>query len=127
MKKGDLAFFYHSSCKIPAIVGTMEIVEEHSPDLTARDPGKSYYDPKDTDPESPKWSIVKVELRRKFRVTVTLSELKEVVKTEEGEVLKNMDLLSLGRLSVGKVRKSEWEFIMGMIQRKEGELDGREV
>lgn len=32
MKKGDLAFFYHSSCKVPAIVGIMEIVQEHSPD-----------------------------------------------------------------------------------------------
>ena len=32
MKKGDLAFFYHSNCKVPGIVGTMEIVQEHSPD-----------------------------------------------------------------------------------------------
>ena len=32
MKKGDLSFFYHSSCKIPAIVGIMEIVQEHIPD-----------------------------------------------------------------------------------------------
>jgi predicted RNA-binding protein with PUA-like domain len=32
MKKGDLAFFYHSNTKEPSIVGTMEIVEEHSPD-----------------------------------------------------------------------------------------------
>lgn len=32
MKQGDLAFFYHSNCKEPAIVGTMEIVQEHSPD-----------------------------------------------------------------------------------------------
>jgi hypothetical protein len=32
MKKGDLAFFYHSNCKVPAIVGIMEIVKEHSPD-----------------------------------------------------------------------------------------------
>lgn len=32
MKKGDLAFFYHSNCKVPAIVGVMEIVREHSPD-----------------------------------------------------------------------------------------------
>lgn len=32
MKKGDLAFFYHSNCKEPGIVGTMEIVKEHSPD-----------------------------------------------------------------------------------------------
>ena len=32
MKKGDLAFFYHSSCKIPGVAGVMEIVEEHSVD-----------------------------------------------------------------------------------------------
>lgn len=32
MKKGDLAFFYHSNCKIPGIVGIMEIAEEHSID-----------------------------------------------------------------------------------------------
>lgn len=30
--KGDLAFFYHSNCKVPGIVGIMEIVEEHSVD-----------------------------------------------------------------------------------------------
>lgn len=30
--KGDMAFFYHSNCKVPGIVGTMEIVEEHSVD-----------------------------------------------------------------------------------------------
>lgn len=32
MKKGDMAFFYHSNCKPPGIVGTMTIVQEHSPD-----------------------------------------------------------------------------------------------
>lgn len=32
MKQGDLAFFYHSNTKEPGIVGTMEIVQEHSPD-----------------------------------------------------------------------------------------------
>lgn len=32
MKKGDLAFFYHSNCKVPGIAGIMEIVQEHSPD-----------------------------------------------------------------------------------------------
>lgn len=35
MKKGDLAFFYHSNCKEPAIVGTMEVVQEHSPDCAS--------------------------------------------------------------------------------------------
>jgi predicted RNA-binding protein with PUA-like domain len=32
MKEGDYAFFYHSSCKVPGIVGLMEIVREHSVD-----------------------------------------------------------------------------------------------
>ena len=32
MMKGDMAFFYHSNCKVPGIVGTMEIVHEHSVD-----------------------------------------------------------------------------------------------
>ena len=30
--KGDRAFFYHSNCKVPGIVGIMEIVQEHSVD-----------------------------------------------------------------------------------------------
>ena len=28
MKKGDLAFFYHSNCKIPGVAGIMEVVQE---------------------------------------------------------------------------------------------------
>lgn len=32
MMKGDMAFFYHSNCKVPGIVGTMEVVQEHSID-----------------------------------------------------------------------------------------------
>ena len=32
MKKGDLAFFYHSNCKIPGVAGIMEIIEEATVD-----------------------------------------------------------------------------------------------
>lgn len=35
MNAGDKAFFYHSNCKTPGIVGTMEIVREYSEDSTA--------------------------------------------------------------------------------------------
>jgi predicted RNA-binding protein with PUA-like domain len=34
MRKGDLAFFYHSNTKVPGVAGIMEIVEEHSIDGT---------------------------------------------------------------------------------------------
>lgn len=39
MKKGDLAFFYHSNCKEPGIVGIMEIIKEAVSDHTARPGG----------------------------------------------------------------------------------------
>jgi predicted RNA-binding protein with PUA-like domain len=32
MRRGDLAFFYHSNTKVPGVAGIMEIVEEHSID-----------------------------------------------------------------------------------------------
>ena len=32
MRKGDLAFFYHSNTKVPGVAGIMEIAEEHSID-----------------------------------------------------------------------------------------------
>lgn len=85
--------------------------------VTAQDPKKPYYDPKDTDPENPKWSVVHVEFRRKFKYPVTLHELKALAKSNTA--LEGMDLLGKGRLSVGKVSKQEWEFIMGLVEKKE--------
>ena len=32
MRKGDLAFYYHSNCKEPGVVGIMSIVREAYPD-----------------------------------------------------------------------------------------------
>ena len=42
MKKGDLAFFYHSNCKDPGIVGTMRIVQDASPDRTSSNTPSPY-------------------------------------------------------------------------------------
>ena len=44
MKVGDLAFFYHSNCKPPAVVGIMTIASEAYPDHTQFDPKSRYYD-----------------------------------------------------------------------------------
>src|SRR5580658_5959951 len=54
IKKGDLGFFYHSSCTPPGIAGIVEVVKEGYPDFTAFDPHSIYYDPKST-PEHPRW------------------------------------------------------------------------
>ncbi|KAL9003135.1 MAG: hypothetical protein Q9188_003977 [Gyalolechia gomerana] len=87
MMQGDMAFFYHSNCKKPGIVGTMEIVQEHSVDETAFDPEHPYYDEKSIR-EKPKWFVVHVEFRRKFPALVSLKELQKFAKP--GGVLENM-------------------------------------
>ncbi|QSZ31424.1 hypothetical protein DSL72_000989 [Monilinia vaccinii-corymbosi] len=121
MKKGDLAFFYHSSCKIPAIVGIMEIVEEHSPDLSAHDPKAAYYDPKSS-PDDPKWSVVHVKFRQKLKTPITLKEIKAWFE-ERGNALNNMQMLKLARLSVSKVSSEEWRFLVGEMKKNGDEIE----
>lgn len=105
MKKGDLAFFYHSNCDNPGIAGIMEINSNGYPDPTAFDPQDPHYDPK-SDPDSPRWYLVDVKYRKKLRRTITLAELRRQ------PALKNMKLLQKGnRLSVMPVTKKEWEII----------------
>jgi len=52
MKVGDKAFFYHSNCKEPGIVGLMEIASEAYTDHTAFDKDEKYFDAK-SDPDNP--------------------------------------------------------------------------
>lgn len=108
MKKGDLAFFYHSNCKPPGIVGIMKIVKEGYPDKTALDPKSKYYDPKHT-ADSPRWYHVDVQYQKKFKNIISLETLKQ------NPALKNMPLLRKGnRLSVMPVGKKEWDAILQM-------------
>ncbi|KAK1760299.1 hypothetical protein QBC47DRAFT_396297 [Echria macrotheca] len=113
MKKGDLAFFYHSNCKEPGIVGTMEIVQEHSPDLSAHDPKAPYYDAS-SKPEDPKWSVVHVKFRSKFATPITLKDLRAM--GAPGKPLENMQMLKQTRLSVSRVTAAEWEHLMGVAE-----------
>jgi predicted RNA-binding protein with PUA-like domain len=76
MKKGDIAFFYHSSADVIGIVGLMEIVKSAYPDSTQFDPKEDHYDPKSTK-VAPKWYQVDVKFKEKFIRPVTLLELKE--------------------------------------------------
>ncbi|KAL8669733.1 MAG: hypothetical protein Q9168_005688 [Polycauliona sp. 1 TL-2023] len=108
MLQGDMAFFYHSNCKTPGIVGTMEVVREHSVDESAFDKEHPYYDEKSTR-DKPKWCVVHVEYRSKFDEPVTLKELQKFAKP--GGILEKMQTLKMSRLSVSKVSKKEWDFI----------------
>ena len=59
IKIGDKAFFYHSNCKEPGIVGLMEIASDAYPDHTAFKPGEKYFDAY-SDPENPRWLMIDV-------------------------------------------------------------------
>ncbi len=108
MKKGDLAFFYHSNCEEPGIVGIMEIASAAYPDHTAFEPGQKYFDEKST-PENPRWMMVDVKFKKKFKKNVSLASLKEEKK------LSKMRLVQRGnRLSILPVTASEWKCILKM-------------
>ena len=96
MKKGDLAFFYHSNEGLE-IVGIAKVVKE------------SYQDPT-TDEAA--WLVVDFKPHKKLKKTVTLAEIKATPS------LANMALIRLGRLSVQPVLEEEWEIIMAMSEGK---------
>jgi len=107
MKKGDLAFFYHSSCAVPGIAGIVKVVRTGYPDPTAFDASHHHYDA-DSDRANPRWYMVDIKLVRKLKRIITLDEL----RTHTGGKLKNMMLLKRGnRLSITPVALSEWTFI----------------
>ncbi|KAI2631534.1 DUF55-domain-containing protein [Hypomontagnella submonticulosa] len=118
MKKGDISLFYHSNCKEPGIVGTMEIVQEHSPDLSAHDPKAPYYDAS-SKPDNPKWSVVHVKFHSKFKQQIGLKELREM--GQPGQPLENMQMLKQSRLSVSRVKAAEFEYLMSVAKERGGE------
>lgn len=109
MRKGDLAFFYHSSCPTPGIVGICEIVSGAYPDHTAFDADSKYFDAK-SDPENPRWLMVDVKYRRKTRRLITLEEIKKHADRLEG-----LPLIRRGnRLSIMPVEKPHWDLILSL-------------
>ncbi len=108
MSKGDLGFFYHSSCAVPGIAGVVKVVGEARPDPTAFDRKSEYFDA-GSDAGNPRWLAVDVQLVRKFAQPVTLTALKEHAAGK----LQGMQVLRRGnRLSITPVSKSEWDFII---------------
>lgn len=90
MKKGDLAFFYHSNIGLE-VVGIMEIVEEAAPDSTD---------------ETGKWIAVHVAPREKLPRPVTLKAMKA------DPAFSDMVMLRQSRLSVAPVSEAEFKHIL---------------
>lgn len=110
MQVGDRAFFYHSSCKVPGVVGMMEIASDAYPDHTAWDPGAHYFDPR-SDPGNPTWLMVDVRFVEKFPEPVTLKTLRS------HPALAGMRILQRGnRLSVTPLSQEHWDYIIGIVR-----------
>jgi predicted RNA-binding protein with PUA-like domain len=110
MRRGDLAFFYHSNCDEPGIAGIVKIVKEGYPDHTAFDASDPHFDA-DSEETKPRWYMVDVQLQRKFRSVVTLAAL----RAHENRELKGLALLKRGnRLSVTPVSAAHWKFILSL-------------
>jgi predicted RNA-binding protein with PUA-like domain len=92
MLPGDLAFFYHSSCAVPAIVGLMEIVSASVPE-----------------PSDPRWVMVDVKFKQKYTHPITLAEIKANTK------LRDLILARKGnRLSVMPISAPNFKLLLAM-------------
>jgi len=90
MKKGDIAFVYHSG-EDKAIVGLAEITKEFFPD-----------------PKDKEWAAVEISYKKKIKKPVTLAMIKSDKR------LSNMYLVRAARLSVQSVKKEEFDLVMAM-------------
>jgi len=108
--KGDLAFFYHSSCPEPGIAGIVEVVRAGYPDASAWDPRSPYHDAKSPE-NKPLWYTVDVKLKERWPAVLPLTALRD----HADGVLQGMVLLQRGsRLSVTPVEAAHWKFILSL-------------
>ena len=92
MKKGDLVLFYHSNIG-KEVVGLAKVLKEHYPDPTI---------------DTGDWVVVNVVPVEHFPKTVTLEQIKK------HDILKNMELVRLSRLSVVPVKREEFDIIVAL-------------
>ena len=110
-KKGDLAFLYHSSSDVIGRRG------HHRRSCAPRIPIPRQFDKKHdhydagSDPKNPRWFVVDVQLKRRFKRVITLDELRK----HETRELDGMLLLKRGnRLSITPVSDAHWKFILSL-------------
>lgn len=104
MKKGDLALFWHSSCKEPGIYGIVKIITQPHPDSTQFAANSHYYDPKSSE-ENPRWWCVDVELFKKTRY-ISIGDLRNYPELSDLQVLQKGN-----RLSVTKISDKHWQIL----------------
>ncbi len=110
-QSGDLAFFYHSSCTQPGIVGLMSVAGPASPDPEQFDARSEYFDAR-ASRDKPVWLSVEVCFKQKFAAVLALDELRRHAG------LADLALLRRGnRLSVIPVTPAQWRCMLGLAKR----------
>ncbi|WP_105102844.1 EVE domain-containing protein [Microbulbifer pacificus] len=104
VQKGDGVLFYHSACKVPAVVGTARIARTAYPDPAQFNPESKYFDPR-ASAESPRWFCVDIQWQSEFPRPVPLAEIKQ------NPALAEMVLVKQGRLSIQPVTDKEWNLL----------------
>jgi predicted RNA-binding protein with PUA-like domain len=108
MRVGDGVLFYHSSCAEPGIVGIARVASTPYPDPTQFDAKSPYHDPASRR-ESPRWSLVDVQVVKKTR-NLTLPELRADPALQDLVVLRRGN-----RLSVTPVEPRHWRHIVKLL------------
>ncbi len=90
----DQAFFYHSNCKPPGIVGLMEVIKINLIDPSQFDSESKYFDA-NSSPEKPRWDCVKLAYKGRFKELLSLEKLREIYSPEELPVIKKGNRLSI--------------------------------
>ncbi len=112
ISKGDEVLFYHSRIEPPRVVGSCIVTRGGYPDHTAFDAKEKHHDSK-SDPGNPRWFMVDVKFKKKFKNPVELPTLKQtpgldkMVLTQKGS-----------RLSVQPVTGDEWRIIHALAGEK---------
>jgi len=94
MVVGDRAFFYHSNCKPPGIVGLMEVTETRIIDPTQFDAKAKYYDP-NSKQDKPRWDCVQLRYLGCFNELLSLEKLRDRYSAEELPVVRKGNRLSI--------------------------------
>lgn len=106
MKKGDLAFFYHSSTAVIGIVGIATVARTAYPDPTQFEKKSQYYDAKSKE-DHPTWYAVDMRFKKKLATPITLAMIKNDPK------LSRMVVVQKGsRLSVQEVSETDFTYII---------------
>lgn len=113
MAPGDLAFFYHSSCKDIGIAGVMEVASKPYPDPLAIDKSSAYFDEKSL--RENKWLAIDMAYQTTFKHVAKLARIKALALKDNR--LSDLKLIQKGnRLSVMPISNEQWQCLMSLCE-----------